>query len=276
VITLGQCNAITYFAIKSKDEYGNWSAISNVPSATPTCNGASASCVPPPVDVTAPAAVANLSVSSPTGKFNLAVSWTAPGDDGSVGIASEYDLRYSPSPITAGNFSSAIRVSIPAPNAAGSSECGLIAGLSACTNYYIAIKTRDERANWSGISNFPSATTQCSQEILAACSGSGAVKQPIIASDEAPQLFSALGPNPARGPTSFRISVPSPSPLRVGVFDIQGRRVRSLVNRIASPGPAQIEWNMLDDSGRRVASGLYMVRVDVGNVRKTFRLVVVR
>ena len=84
---------------------------------------------------------------------------------------------------------------------------------------------------------------------------------------------------PARGGTSFQILVPRESQgarLRVGVFDVAGRRVRSLVNRAASPGPAQIDWNLQDDSGHRVASGLYMMRVDIGDTRKTFRLVVVR
>ena len=38
------------------------------------------------------------------------VNWTAPGDDGSVGRASVYDLRYSNLPLTAANFSLATRI----------------------------------------------------------------------------------------------------------------------------------------------------------------------
>ena len=45
------------------------------------------------------------------------------GDDGSTGTATTYDLRYSTSPITAGNFASATQVTgEPAPKAAGQAE----------------------------------------------------------------------------------------------------------------------------------------------------------
>jgi beta-glucanase (GH16 family) len=265
-----------YFAVKSRDEAANWSAISNVPSARTLCQqNIVAECVLPDNDIIPPAAVSNLSVPS-TGKTTMAVSWTAPGDDGTAGTATEYDFRYSTAPITAANFASATRVIIAAPQAAGTQECRIASGLSPCNvSYYFALKARDEYSNWSAISNVPSAITVC-QNWLAECDlGGGAAKHPVT-NDEAPRLFSAPRPNPAHGATSFRIMVPSQSQLRVGVFDVQGRRVRSLVNRIASPGPAQIEWNLLDDSGRRVASGLYMVRVNLGDTRKTFRMVVVR
>ena len=264
-----------YFAVKSKDEAGNWSAISNVTSAVTKCSGPNtlAECPEPENDGIPPADVTDLSVST-TGTLAKAVSWTAPGDDGNTGTATEYDLRRSTAVITAANFGSATRVLISAPQAAGTQECRLVTGLSSCTTYYFALKTRDNMGNWSGISNLPNAATECGVNHFPDCPG-GAARHPI-SNDETPRLFSAPRPNPAHGTTSFRISVPSQSQLRVGVFDIQGRQVRSLVNRIASPGSVPIEWNLRDDSGHRVASGLYMVRVSIGDTRKTFRLVVVR
>ena len=46
-------------------------------------------------DTTAPATVSNLATSSPTSS-SLLLSWTAPGDDGSTGTATTYDLRTAP------------------------------------------------------------------------------------------------------------------------------------------------------------------------------------
>ena len=85
---------------------------------------------------------------------SLAISWSAPGDDGSVGTASVYDLRVSESPITPGNFDQALVVpGVPAPRASGSSQRVTVYGLSRDRTYFFAIRTADNRSNWSGISN---------------------------------------------------------------------------------------------------------------------------
>ncbi len=143
-----------YFSIKTSDEVPNTSPISNVAS------GATATI--PSVDTTAPSSISNLAISSPTSS-SLSVSWTAPGDDGSIGTASSYDLRYSTSPITSGNFNSATSVTgEPAPAAVGTAQSMTVSGLSASTLYYFAIKTSDEVLNVSGISNVVSGTTSAS------------------------------------------------------------------------------------------------------------------
>jgi len=112
-----------------------------------------------PPDNTPPAAVTNLAVIGGTGS-SLTLRWTARGDDGNVGTASQYDIRYSTSAITAGNWNSATQcVGEPAPRTAGSTETFVVRGLSMATNYHFALKTADEVPNWSPLSNVPSATT---------------------------------------------------------------------------------------------------------------------
>jgi len=88
------------------------------------------------------------------------LSWTAPGDDGSSGTAAAYDLRYSSSPITSVNFDAATPVSSePAPLPGGSLQTFVALNLTANTQYYFALKTRDEANNWSGVSNSPGGKT---------------------------------------------------------------------------------------------------------------------
>jgi polygalacturonase/phosphodiesterase/alkaline phosphatase D-like protein len=139
-----------YFAIKTSDEAGNVSAISNSPSGTTLAE----------VDTTAPAAITDLATSNATSS-SIDLSWTATGDDGSTGTASSYDVRYSTSPIDGTNFDSASQATgEPTPAASGSSESFTVTGLSADTTYYFAIKVSDEAGNVSTVSNSPSATTQ--------------------------------------------------------------------------------------------------------------------
>ena len=92
-----------------------------------------------------------------TGAVQL--NWTAPGDDGSVGIGASYDVRYSASPITteAAFLTATAVLGEPPPQAAGAQESFLVNGLSSGT-YYFAIKTTDEAANVSGLSNNASVT----------------------------------------------------------------------------------------------------------------------
>ncbi len=140
-----------YFALKTSDEVPNVSVISNIVS------GATTSVTP--VDTIAPAAVVDLSASSPTAT-SLRLAWTAPGDDGGVGTATAYDLRYSTSPITSANFVSATSVTgEPTPAGGGTSQSMTVSSLTAGTTYYFAIKASDEVLNISLISNIPSGAT---------------------------------------------------------------------------------------------------------------------
>ncbi len=136
-----------YFAIKAADEVPNWSVLSNVVSRQTLDEE-----IPPAV-------IADLAAGNATAA-SITLTWTAPGDDGSSGTASVYDIRYSTSPITDANWDGAVQVdNEPGPQTAGSNESFTVGGLNPDTTYYFAIKTADEVPNWSGLSNVGSAKT---------------------------------------------------------------------------------------------------------------------
>lgn len=137
-----------YFALKTGDDVPNWSGISNVITATTTSAP----------DNTRPAPLA-ISVTNTT-DTTATLGWTAVGDDSLTGTASAYDIRYSTSPITNGNWNSANQVNgEPTPSAAGAAQSFTIGNLDRQTTYYFAAKVRDESGNTSALSNVPSATT---------------------------------------------------------------------------------------------------------------------
>ena len=106
-----------------------------------------------PVDVTPPAAITDLAVSA-SGITSAALLWTAPGDDGTTGTASTYDVRYTTTPLTDADWDEATQVEAkPSPSAAGTSEALVVSGLSSTETYYFAVKTADEIPNWSDLSN---------------------------------------------------------------------------------------------------------------------------
>jgi len=104
-------------------------------------------------DVTPPATVTDLAVTD-VAATAAALSWTAPGDDGMVGNATLYDIRYATFPINAGNFNSATAATNPpTPMPVGQTQTFLLGGLAAETDYWVALKARDDVGNWSALSN---------------------------------------------------------------------------------------------------------------------------
>jgi chitodextrinase len=139
-----------WFAIKTVDEAGNWSAISNI---------ISRATAPAPVDATPPATVTDLAVEG-FDSDSIVIGFTAQGDDGIIGTATAYDVRYSTTYITAYTFAGASQVAdAPAPQPFGARETVLITGLTQGTTYYIAVRVLDEIGNGSGISNVVSVKT---------------------------------------------------------------------------------------------------------------------
>jgi streptogramin lyase len=104
-------------------------------------------------DTTPPAAVQDLSVAIPS-ESSVVLTWTAPGDDGLDGTASEYEVRYSQEPLTEESFPvSGIKVTSPQPHVAGTQETAVISQLPGSAGYCFGVKAVDEAGNWSELSN---------------------------------------------------------------------------------------------------------------------------
>ena len=117
---------------------------------------------PPPVttvDTIPPAGVTELVARSP-GVRSLGLQWVAPGNDGWEGTATEYDIRYSVAPIDESNWDQALTMPrMPCPVPGGTVQKCRATTLEPATTYYFAMKTRDQDANESGLSNMAYATT---------------------------------------------------------------------------------------------------------------------
>jgi thermitase len=106
-----------------------------------------------------PAAITDLAVST-FSTNSVTLCWTATGINGGSGTASQYDMRYSTSPITEANWYSATQCAgEPAPQPVGSRESFEVTGLSSGTTYYFGLKAADDVPNWSDLSNVISGST---------------------------------------------------------------------------------------------------------------------
>ncbi len=90
--------------------------------------------------------------------------------------------------------------------------------------------------------------------------------------------LSAPRPNPSReGRVAFAYNVPGgegeAANVDLGLFDLGGRRVRTLVQGPQLPGRYDVAMDGRDDVGRRLAPGVYFVRLSRGAAQVTRRLV---
>ncbi len=69
-------------------------------------------------------------------------------------------------------------------------------------------------------------------------------------------------PNPFNPTTILNYSLPVKSDVKIYIYDITGRLVKSFISNSQSEGYHQIEWNSTDENGIKVASGVYIYRME--------------
>ncbi|MEW6752887.1 MAG: fibronectin type III domain-containing protein [Candidatus Latescibacterota bacterium] len=83
-------------------------------------------------------------------------------------------------------------------------------------------------------------------------------------------------PNPCNPAVHLDYTVPVPSRVRLQVYDILGQLVRTLVDDNLEPGFYRAAWSGTDERHAEAASGLYLVRLQVGTRAMTRKVVMVR
>lgn len=215
----------------------------------------------PGITTVACCALAALVLAGPARAVDVVLLWTSPGDDGYTGTASVYDIRYAKFPLSDVNFGQGTRVlGLSAPRVAGSLDMCTVKGLDPNADYWFALKTADERGNWSGISN------------IAVHTGSKVTVElpPVTLS------FSGPWPNPVREQARFALSMPQRASIRIDAFDVTGRRVAIVAEGEQPAGIAEVAWNLHDFGGRHVEPGLYLIHAQLGIASFTRRVVVTR
>ncbi len=83
-------------------------------------------------------------------------------------------------------------------------------------------------------------------------------------------------PNPFNPVTEIHYQLPQPEHVRIDLFDVRGRHVRTLVDESLPAGAYRVIWDALDDGGARVPSGIYFYRMTAGSFSEVKRLVLLK
>lgn len=108
--------------------------------------------------------------------------------------------------------------------------------------------------------------------------GPAASLELAVTGTSVPSAF-ALGPavpNPVTGTGSIAYSLPYAAPVKLGVYDVFGRKVRDLVDATVDAGAHVAVWDLTSRSGQLVEAGVYYYRLAVAGQTFVKRVVALR
>ncbi|MCK6621004.1 MAG: T9SS type A sorting domain-containing protein [Calditrichaceae bacterium] len=119
---------------------------------------------------------------------------------------------------------------------------------------------------------------QASEQVnLYAFYGTGALQAKLAGNSE-PEEFalSQNYPNPFNPATTITLSLPQDSRVSLEVYDITGRKVRTLADQPLPAGVHKIAWDGRNEGGEAVSSGVYIYRVQAGAFVESRKMVLLR
>ncbi|MCF7796627.1 MAG: T9SS type A sorting domain-containing protein [Lentisphaeria bacterium] len=126
----------------------------------------------------------------------------------------------------------------------------------------------------------------CASEPIPMCLDGNAVTfqatvhEPVVSiqPESIPTTY-ALGnnyPNPFNPSTTIRFALPEAGAVKLVIYDVQGKPVRTLLNRHLSAGHQSVVWQGQNDAGRQVSTGVYFARLEVNGFSKTRKMILMK
>jgi len=83
-------------------------------------------------------------------------------------------------------------------------------------------------------------------------------------------------PNPFNPSTIIKYSIPATAWVTLGIYNMLGEQVKTLLNDTVAAGEHSINWNGTNDSGKRVSSGIYLIRLSSGDNNQMRKMVLLK
>jgi len=97
-----------------------------------------------------------------------------------------------------------------------------------------------------------------------------------IAPAAEPYIKAQNYPNPFNPQTEIAYNLPQDYQVKLTILNIQGQKVRVLVDEYQNAGMKKVTWDGCDESGERVASGVYFYRIEAGSYTVSNRMVLLK
>jgi PKD repeat protein len=83
-------------------------------------------------------------------------------------------------------------------------------------------------------------------------------------------------PNPFNPNTTIKFSLPASGHIDLSVYNLLGRKVKTLVDDYCESGQYEISWDATDAGGNKVSSGVYFYRIQAGDYTQTRKMILTK
>ena len=83
-------------------------------------------------------------------------------------------------------------------------------------------------------------------------------------------------PNPFNPSTQIRYALDKDSHVTLSIYDMMGRKVKTLVRESQSAGYQTLMWNATNDMGNPVSAGVYLYSIQAGENHKTMKMILLK
>jgi hypothetical protein len=100
----------------------------------------------------------------------------------------------------------------------------------------------------------------------------------IIGSEALPKEFALQQnyPNPFNPTTSIKYNLPKEAIVKIVIYDLMGREIRTLLNEKQNAGYKSIIWNGRDNNGQMVSSSMYIYQMITDEFQKTRKMMLLK
>ena len=83
-------------------------------------------------------------------------------------------------------------------------------------------------------------------------------------------------PNPFNPSTQIRYAIPDQSMVTISIYDMMGRKIRTLIQGNISAGYHTTVWNATNDKGLPVGAGMYIYTIRTGTYHQMKKMVLLK
>lgn len=100
----------------------------------------------------------------------------------------------------------------------------------------------------------------------------------VSGTDPLPRTFSLQQnfPNPFNPVTTIQYRIPARAPVELIIYDLSGKRLRTLVNTVQEVGVQTAFWDGKNEQGQVVAAGVYVYHLQVGGNVESRRMTLLK